>query len=131
MEARRSVWDLRCHLLENGSLVSALTEIMKPLAPNGQVKTEVKISGEPTRLQGAVEMNLLRIGQEAVANAIKHGQARHVRVELNYGSRRVRLSISGDGPGVSPGEVARGGQGGLRGGPERMQSIGFPPKIES
>ena len=131
MEARRSVWDLRCHLLENGSLVSALTEIMKPLAPNGQVKTEVKISGEPTRLPGSVEMNLLRIGQEAVANAIKHGQAQQVRVELIYGSRRVRLSISDDGQGFSPGEVARVGHFGLLDMRERAQSMGSTLQIES
>jgi signal transduction histidine kinase len=33
LDARRSVWDLRCHLLEQGDLVSAMTQTLRPLAP--------------------------------------------------------------------------------------------------
>ena len=36
------------------------------------------------RLPGPVELNLLRIGQEAVANDVKHGGAGHVSIELRY-----------------------------------------------
>ena len=83
IEARRSVWDLRCQLLENGDLVSALSQIVEPLGPrDGRIV--VKIEGEHVRLPSPMEMNLLRIGQEAVANAVKHGGARSILVELCY-----------------------------------------------
>src|ERR1700731_2051589 len=40
IEARRSVWDLRCHLLENGDLVSALTLAIQPMVALDQAKIQ-------------------------------------------------------------------------------------------
>ena len=131
VEARRSVWDLRCHLLENGDLVSALTEIVKALAPQDKVEMSVKISGTPVRLPAPVEMNLLRIGQEAVANAVKHGGSRHITIELQYAPESVRLSVKDDGCGFAPEEALSTGHFGLLDMRERAQSIGCHLEIES
>ena len=94
VEARRSVWDLRCQLLENGDLVSALAQIVEPIVPRERTKVSFKIQGSPVRLAGPVEMNLLRIGQEAVANAVKHGDARLVSIELSYTPESVCLTVA-------------------------------------
>jgi signal transduction histidine kinase len=131
VEARRSVWDLRCHLLENGDLVSALTEIVKPLAPQGKVEISVKISGTPVRLPAPIEMNLLRIGQEAVANAVKHGGPQHVTIELQYAPESVRLFVKDDGYGFAPQAALSAGHFGLLDMRERAQSIGCHLEIES
>jgi signal transduction histidine kinase len=131
VEARRSVWDLRCHLLENGDLVSALTEIVKPLAPQDKVEMSVKISGTPVRLPAPVEMNLLRIGQEAVANAVKHGGSQHIAIELQYAPESVRLFVKDDGCGFAPEEALSAGHFGLLDMRERAQSIGCHLQIES
>jgi signal transduction histidine kinase len=131
VEARRSVWDLRCHLLENGDLVSALTEIVRPLAPQDKVEMSVKISGTPVRLPAPVEMNLLRIGQEAVANAVKHGGSRHITIELQYAPESVRLFVKDDGCGFAPEEALSTGHFGLLDMRERAQSIGCHLEIES
>jgi signal transduction histidine kinase len=130
-EARRSVWDLRCHLLENGDLVSALSGIIRPLALHDQVKIEMKISGEPARLPGAVEMNLLRIGQEAVANAVKHACARNIQVELRYARNIVGLTVHDDGMGFSVAEMCRVGHFGLLDMRERAQFLGSVLHIDS
>jgi signal transduction histidine kinase len=131
VEARRSVWDLRCHLLENGDLVSALSEIVKPLAMQDKVEMTVKISGTPFRLPAPVEMNLLRIGQEAVANAVKHGEPRHVTIGLQYAPDSVRLFVKDDGCGFAPEEALSTGHFGLLDMRERAQSIGCHLEIES
>jgi signal transduction histidine kinase len=131
VEARRSVWDLRCQLLENGDLVSALTEIVKPLTPGDRVQMNIKISGTPVRLPSPVEMNLLRIGQEAVANAIRHGHPEHVTIELQYAPERVRLSVKDDGCGFTPQEALSTGHFGLLDMRERAQSIGCNLEIET
>src|ERR1700730_6946195 len=47
IEARRSVWDLRCQLLEDGDLVSAISQIVKPLVSREHAKVDVKIHGTP------------------------------------------------------------------------------------
>ena len=131
IEARRSVWDLRCQLLENGDLVSALTQIVKPLAARDEVEINVRIEGDPFRLPGPIEMNLLRIGQEAVANAVKHGKARHIVIELSYAPNEVRLQVQDDGSGFAVEQGSPTGHFGLLDMRERAQSMGSMLKLES
>ncbi len=131
VEARRSVWDLRCQLLEGGDLVSALAQIVEPLVPREQTKADFKIRGTPVRLPGPVEMNLLRIGQEAVANAVKHGSARRVAIELAFAPGVVCLTVSDDGQGFSAGQPAPTGHFGLLDMRERAQSMGSHLQVES
>lgn len=131
VEARRSVWDLRCQLLEDGDLVSALAQIVEPVVAREQTKVDFKIQGSPVRLSGPVEMNLLRIGQEAVANAVKHGRARQVSVELRYAPTSVCLSVSDDGRGFAAGQSSPTGHFGLLDMRERAQSMGSHLQVES
>jgi signal transduction histidine kinase len=131
VDARRSVWDLRCHLLEEGDLVSALRQIVHPSSDRDQVQVEVNVTGSPVRLAPTVEMNLLRIGQEAVSNAIKHGHARNVTAVLEYEREKVRLSITDDGRGFRPQETAPSGHFGLLDMRERAHSMGCALEVES
>lgn len=131
VEARRSVWDLRCQLLENGDLVSALAQIVEPLVPREQTKFDLKVQGSPVRLPGPVEMNLLRIGQEAVANAVKHGRAQQVAIELRYAPASVCLTVSDDGEGFVAAQASPAGHFGLLDMRERAQSMGTYLRVES
>jgi signal transduction histidine kinase len=124
VEARRSVWDLRCHLLENGDLISAIRHEVNALGSRDHVKIDFQVSGLPARLSGPVEMNLLRIAQEAVANAIKHGRAERVGVNLLYESKRVCLSVSDNGEGFAENTGPQVGHFGLLDMRERAQSLG-------
>jgi len=108
VEARRSVWDLRCHLLDDGDLASALERVVEPLVAQINTRVDVRVVGSPVRLHASIEMNLLRIGQEAVANALKHGLARNVAVELRYAPNSVRLEVVDDGQGFVPDETRTG-----------------------
>jgi signal transduction histidine kinase len=131
VEARRSVWDLRCQLLQDGDLVSALAQIVEPLVAREQAKVDFKVQGSPARLPGPVEMNLLRIGQEAVANAVKHGHATHVSVELRYAPESVCLAVSDDGQGFAATQTSPTGHFGLLDMRERAQSMGSHLQVES
>jgi signal transduction histidine kinase len=131
VEARRSVWDLRCHLLENGDLVSALSQLVEPLAMRDGTKVDMQVEGKPIRLSAPVEMNLLRIGQEAVANAVKHGHAQTVRIELRYDPDRVCLRVHDDGCGFTPADKASSGHFGLLDMRERAHSMGTLLHVDS
>ncbi len=131
IEARRSVWDLRYQLLEDGHLVSALTQIVKPLAPHEHVDINVRIKGTPVRLPGPIEMNLLRIGQQAVANAVKHGSARQISIELSFTPTIVRLSVTDDGRGFAVDQASPTGHFGLLDMRERAESMGSRLKVQS
>jgi len=131
VEARRSVWDLRCQLLEDGDLVSAISQIVEPLAMPVHAKVEIKIQGNPVRLPGQIEMNLLRIGQEAVANALKHGQARRLDIKLEFLPNSVGLSVVDDGKGFKADQAEPSGHFGLLDMRERAQSMGSQLVVES
>lgn len=126
IEARRSVWDLRCRMLEDGDLVSALTETIKPMLNDEHTKIEVKVEGEPRRLATTAELNLLRIGQEAVTNAVKHARSSHITVLLQFDPEFVRLSVVDDGCGFETGDATLNGVGhfGLLDMQERAQALG-------
>jgi len=98
-EARRSVWDLRSHLLENSNLVTALTEVAKLMNQSSRVQIAVQTSGLPRKLPPRVENNLLRVAQEALANALKHARAKRIEVHLDYQPDKVCLRITDDGIG--------------------------------
>jgi signal transduction histidine kinase len=131
VEARRSVWDLRCQLLEDGDLVFALAKIVEPLTPGENVKVDARFEGTPVRLPRPVEMNLLRIGQEAVANATKHGLAANISIELRYEPESVRLTVIDDGQGFAPDQPSPTGHFGLLDMRERAQSMGSRLTVDS
>ncbi len=125
-EARRSVWDLRSHLLENCDLAVALTEMAAPLSAASGVEIAIQSTGLPRKLPTVTEHNLLRVAQEALANALKHSGAKKIIVALSYESSQVRLRLHDNGNGfdlLTVGQAA-GGHFGLLDMRERAEKIG-------
>jgi signal transduction histidine kinase len=98
-EARRSIWDLRSLVLERGDLASALGEVAEDPASQGSPKTHVHVSGTPFRLPTKIELNLVRICQEATSNARKYAQAQSITITLRYHPESLSLTIQDDGVG--------------------------------
>jgi ligand-binding sensor domain-containing protein/two-component sensor histidine kinase len=125
-EARRSVMDLRTTELENQDLPSALAASARHWAAGSAVDLQLQITGVRQKLSAELELNLLRIAQEAVANAMKHARARIIRVELAAEGRFLRLGVKDDGQGFEPSGTfsAIGGHFGIVGMRERAQRLG-------
>jgi signal transduction histidine kinase len=123
-EARRTVWALRSQALEESDLAGALQAVAAQLS--GETEIAVEVTGRRRRLPMEVENNLLRIGQEALANAVRHAQARQVRVEIGFGEGVVRLRVSDDGRGFDVERAAQAVSGhfGLAGIRERVHHLG-------
>jgi signal transduction histidine kinase len=125
-EARRSMRDLRAHLIEQNDLPAALREMVTPFSVSSGIEIAVEYSGTHWRLPILTEHHLLRVAQEAVANALKHARAKKVVVALNYLPEQIQLSIRDDGVGFDPdlaGSVS-GGHFGLLDMRERTEKIG-------
>lgn len=123
-EARRSVWNLRPRALEDADLAAALSEVAQQVS--GDPEVAVHVSGRRRRLPADVENNLLRIGQEALANAVRHARAQSIKVDLTFGEGHVRLSVCDDGRGFDVESAARSAAGhfGLAGMRERVHHLG-------
>jgi signal transduction histidine kinase len=123
-EARRSITDLRSDELECPELGAALPEIAQRMA--AALQTRIQIIGAPRKLNPTMERNLLRIFQEALANAVKHAHAGTVEVELRYAPNSLALRVRDDGRGFDPESLSPAGSGhyGLIGMRERAERIG-------
>ncbi|MEB3335923.1 MAG: GAF domain-containing protein [Leptolyngbyaceae bacterium] len=101
-EARRSVWALYPPGTEYANLAQMLYDSVEQMSRNTPISIEVNILGNSCPLSPYIGMNLLRIGQEALTNALKHSQAQTVLIELTYTPDLVSLSIRDDGRGFTP-----------------------------
>jgi signal transduction histidine kinase len=101
-EARRSVWDLRNRMLELHGLAAALRSLAASAAVEGGPAVEALIDDTPTGLQPTAEYQLLRMAQEALANALKHARARHITLSLAVAPDHCLLKVADDGSGFDP-----------------------------
>jgi signal transduction histidine kinase len=132
-EAKRSVRNLRTFALEQSNLSTALSQLAVQTRNGWTGNIEVGVSGAASRLPACVETHLLRISQESINNAIKHGSPRNVKVNLTFDSDLLHLLVEDDGCGFDA-EHASGspaGHFGLLGMRERAEKIGGVLKIRS
>lgn len=131
-EVQHLVWDMESPLLEGAELSEALKRLARYI--DTQVATiRVAVQGEPIHLPNAVSHNLLRIAQEATANAVKHAHASRIDIRLSYGPSEVELEVSDDGVGFVPSEFlsSKRGNFGLRGMRSRAKRLAGALDIES
>jgi signal transduction histidine kinase len=67
---------------------------------------EVRISGEPRPLPTGVDLTAYRIIQEALTNALKHGDGQLAEVTVRYADRYLRVEVLNSGPSVLTGRPA-------------------------
>jgi PAS domain S-box-containing protein len=123
-EARRSVTTLRPKLLEEGDLYRALNHLTAQMKSSTNTQIACEIIGVVYALSPDVENNLLRIGQEALTNAIKYAHASAIQLELVYEETQCLLKIKDDGQGFEVEQVYLIKGFGLLGMSERVEQIG-------
>jgi signal transduction histidine kinase len=132
-EARRSVMELRASELTDSDLPSALQVAAHHWAAGSSAAVEVHITGAHADLPEDVEQNVLRIAQEAVANALKHAAAKSISIDLYLDPQVLQLVVRDDGRGfeISGVFVLVGGHFGLLGMRERAERLGGNLEVSS
>jgi signal transduction histidine kinase len=110
-EARRSVYALRLPEPEREPLPTALRRSIGALAAGTPLAVAWEVDEPWPALPDELEQDLLRIGQEAATNVLKHARASRLRVALRAAADEVRLEVSDDGQGIDPAANAHGGFG--------------------
>ncbi len=101
-EARTSIWNMRSQALETGDCSDAIAGVLDRLTDSEGIEGHFSVAGEPIRLPPVAENNLLRIAQEAIANAVKHARATRIDVSLAFAREEIRLEVSDNGCGFDP-----------------------------
>jgi signal transduction histidine kinase len=129
-EARRSIAMLRPENLESVGLLRAMENCAHRMV-NGTSSIAVRVSSEGSEraIPLRISDTLMRIGQEAVANAVRHAHPTHLDISLNYLKSAVELVVKDDGCGFFvTGELAGFGILGMH---KRADSIGAALTIHS
>lgn len=128
-EARRSIEPLHSDSEEVENLLASLDESAQRMISDGSVKVSVSSEGALRPIPPNISIALLRIGQEAIANAVRHAEPTHLQISLQYKGDTVTLSVRDDGAGfVKSGNLLGFGLRGMR---RRAAAIGAHLEILS
>ncbi len=111
-------------------LASSLEEYASSVSRMLRVDCRASIRGEVVVRDETVALHLYRIVQEAVNNAVRHGQARNVRIRLTAGKDALILQVRDDGRGL-PREVEKARGMGLRTMQYRADVLGARLEVSS
>jgi signal transduction histidine kinase len=133
-DLRALITELRPAALDELGAAAALEALAERTRRHGiEVDVSIDLAYEarrdPTRHTPEVEIALYRIVQEALNNAIKHGQATRAVVEVHEDASTIHLSVRDDGVGFDPGMETDGF--GLLGMRERVQLLDGTLRIDS
>jgi signal transduction histidine kinase len=137
-EVRGSVWALRTMPMPGKSFTDSIATVIgqfeKQLGKAHAPRISFRMSGGAAELPNFVAGNLLLVVQEAIHNAIRHGQPTQVEVAADFGNDgALAITVRDDGAGFLPGTEAGPAQGhfGLHGMRERLERLGGTLQIES
>ncbi|MBB5849955.1 sensor histidine kinase [Amycolatopsis umgeniensis] len=102
-EARRFVVALSPPALDDTTLADALERLCATTGARHGVATRFHLTGTPVPLPTTHEVALLRIGQAALANTVRHADAATAEVTLSYLGEHVALDVVDDGVGFESG----------------------------
>jgi signal transduction histidine kinase len=105
-QLRRLMMELSPPVLAERGLVSALRDHSATVTAGTGMAVEVE-AREGIRLEPSLETSLYRVGQEALANVVKHARAEHVWIWLGVDDETAELDIRDDGVGFDPSAAAR------------------------
>src|SRR5512143_2493016 len=111
-DMRLLIFQLHPPELETEGLAAVLQARLAAVEARAGLQADFRVEGE-RRLPIAIEGELYWIAQEALNNVLKHAQAQHVTVRLQYSSTSICLEVRDDGIGFDPLTIASTGQGGV------------------
>ena len=130
-EARRSVLALRPGILDIEDLPGAFRHLVEEVAAGAPARVELQVKGEPINLPSETDAELLRIGQEALTNALNHSRASKIVVALTFEECLVSLRIRDNGIGFDPTAKPFRERLGLSGMRERVERLGGELRIST
>jgi len=134
-ELQRLISDLRPSHLDDLGLSAALRWYTNRIHEDTSIKIRVDILGDEQDMEDATRITIFRIIQESLNNIIKHSQADHVSIHLQYETKKVRINVRDNGVGFDlhlvKMERARRPSLGLAGMEERAVLLGGTLSIQS
>ncbi len=130
-KVRNFIFELRPMMLDDLGLVPTVRRYADAFKEQMGLDINVTVTGNERRLEPYLEVMLFRAIQELLGNAARHSQGTVVKVMLDMGEERVRVSVDDNGRGFDPEVVQQGASLGLKLIRERAEMLGGSFEMDS
>ena len=130
-KVRNFIFELRPMMLDDLGLVPTVRRYSDAFKEQAGLDITVTVTGNERRLEPYLEVMLFRAIQELLGNAARHSQATLVKIMLDLGEDRVRVSVDDNGRGFDPDSILQGNSLGLKLIRERAEMLGGNFEIDS
>lgn len=100
-DMRNTIYGLRPMALDDLGLIPAIDKHIRDVSANYNIKILFKLHNQEKPLLPVINLTLFRIIQESVNNAIKHGQANNIWIDIYYFEKSVKVQVRDDGIGFN------------------------------
>lgn len=125
LSIRKVVETLKVEEINKG--ISSIKDLIHKFSNVAGIEIELEIIGDPSKMDPDTDITLYRTIQEALTNAVRHGKAVEIKVELMYSRENISFLIKDNGIGA---ENIKEGYG-LKGMKERISSLNGKVEFES
>jgi len=130
-KVRNFIFELRPMMLDDLGLVPTVRRYGDAFKEQTGLEISVTVTGNERRLEPYLEVMLFRALQELLGNVVRHSQGSSVKVMLDMGEERVRVSVEDNGRGFDPEAVQQGSSLGLKLIRERVEMLGGSFEMDS
>jgi signal transduction histidine kinase/ligand-binding sensor domain-containing protein len=130
-EARQSIADLRLPRVGTHDLSVALREAAERAISDHPITFTFTQQGTPRPISARIKEDLLKIGREAIGNAVRHAHANQIMAELEFSDDALLLRVIDNGHGFDRHIQSQDGHYGLTSMRERAEELGGRLTIRS
>lgn len=130
-KVRNFIFELRPMMLDDLGLVPTVRRYSDAFKEQAGLDINVTVTGSERRLEPYLEVMLFRAIQELLGNAARHSQATLVKIMLDLGEDRVRVSVDDNGKGFDSDSIQQSNSLGLKLIRERAEMLGGTFEIDS
>ena len=120
-ELRRLSHELRPTALDDLGLAAALRTQIEMISARAGMDVRLQMGGDVDDFREDEQLVVYRVVQEALSNAVRHSEARHVTVTVRRKGARGVVRVEDDGRGIDPHAIRGHGLAGMR---ERARQAG-------
>src|SRR5215207_5156454 len=130
-KVRNFIFELRPMMLDDLGLVPTVRRYSDAFKEQSGLDINVSVTGSERRLEPYLEVMLFRAIQELLGNAARHSQATSVKIMLDLGEDRVRVSVEDNGRGFDSDSIEQSNSLGLKLIRERAEMLGGSFEVDS
>jgi two-component system sensor histidine kinase DegS len=130
-KVRNFIFELRPMMLDDLGLVPTVRRYADAFKEQTSIDVSLTVTGNERRLEPYLEVMLFRAIQELLGNGARHSQATQVKILLDMGEERIRVSVDDNGRGFDPEVIQQGTSLGLKLIRERAEMLGGNFEIDS